>query len=139
MKKFVGVFLLVFVASVAHAQIRLTPDQIERVKVFKTRIAAVDKTPLAKTILEIERTNDPEMVLQIQEAVARVYADVVADQSIKDQPTKEWLYNTVAMNMANMQFGGRVGGSMNRMITERLKKALPNDITAKPHFHVSVE
>ena len=132
--------LLLLSTTIVFAQGRLTPGQIERVKVYKTLIVEVDKKTLAKTVAEIERTNDPEMVLQIQETIAKVYASVIADQGIKDQPTKEWLYNTVSMNMANLQFGGRVGGNpVNRMIAERLQKTLPKGITENPHYHVSVE
>lgn len=139
MRKVLLLIVFLLMTSVVHAQGRLSQEQIERVKAFKSRIAEVDKKTLAKTIAEIERTNDPHMVLQIQEAIAKVYSDIVADQAIKDQQTKEWLYSTVSMNMANIQFGGRVGGSVNRMITGRLQKALPKGIMDNPNFHVSVE
>ncbi len=141
MKKILWLILFVLIASPAYSKgSKLSAEQVERVKVFKAQIAEVDKKTLAKTITEIERTNDPHMVLQIQEAIAKVYSDIVADQAIKDQATKEWLYNTVSMNMANIQFGGRVGGNpVNQMITGRLQKALPKGIMDNPNFHVSVE
>lgn len=140
MKKILWLILFALIASPAYSKgSKLSAEQVERVKVFKAQIAEVDKKTLAKTIAEIERTNDPHMVLQIQEAIAKVYSDIVADQAIKDKVTKEWLYSTVSMNMANIQFGGRVGGSVNRMITGRLQKALPNGIMDNPNFHVSVE
>lgn len=140
-KKLVLSFILVALASTVQAQPnKLSPPEIERVKAFKSLIVEVDKKTLAKTVLEIERTNDPQMILQIQETIAKVYADIVVDQAIKDQQTKEWLYSTVAMNMANIQFGGRVGRDpVNQMITQRLRKGLPEGITSRPGFHVSVE
>ncbi len=141
MKKLLVVVLVMLAVSSSYAQGRqLSASQTERVKTFKKLITEVDDKTLSKTIAEIERTNDPEMVLQIQETIAKVYAGIVVDQVIKDQPTKQWLYNTVALNMANLQFGGGVGRDpVNRMIVERLKKTLPGGITANPNFHVSVE
>lgn len=140
MKRIIWLILFVLISVPAYAKgAKLSAEQVERVKAFKVQIAEVDKKTLAKTIAELERTVDPQMNLEIQETVAKVYFDIVADQSIKDPATKEWLYSTVSMNMANIQFGGRVGGSVNRMITGRLQKALPKGIMDNPNFHVSVE
>ena len=53
--------------------------------------------------------------------------------------TREWLYGMVALNMANLQFGGRSQDSVSQMIAQKLKKALPAEILNAPDFHVSVE
>lgn len=133
-----GVVLFCFV-FVAYAQGSFSAVQIQRIKVFKQRLGAVDKKSLEKTISELQKARDSEAALQIQEVIAQVYADIVAEQDIRDQATQEWLYGMVALNMANLQFGGRSRDSVSQMIVQKLKKALPAALLAHPDFHVSVE
>lgn len=134
---------VVLSATACAAAGRLTSADLDRVRELKKLIAAVDTKSLEQTVREIERATDPQLMLKISEAMARVYADIERDQQVTDSKTREWLYSLVALNMATMQFGGKPSGgkdgALNRMITRKLKEYLSSDVFANPHFHVSVE
>ena len=132
-------FFILGINAVCEAKSPFSAAQIERIKVFKQQLGSVDKKTLESTIAQLQKANDPQMALEIQETIARVYTDIVAEKNVVDQPTKEWLYGMVSLNMANLQFGGRANDPLSRMITQRLKKNLPAEVLSNPHFHVSVE
>ena len=139
MKRLIGIVLVLCFVSVAYAQGSFSAAQIVRIKAFKQRLGDVDKKSLEKTIAQLQKASDPELALQIQEIIARVYVDIVKEQDIRDEGTQEWLYGMVALNMANLQFGGRSRDSVSQMIVQKLKKALPAALLEHPDFHVSVE
>lgn len=139
MKRLLIVVFFFLSVSMAFAQGRLSPAQIERVKVFKNVIASVDKKTLLKTISELEKAGDPQFAIQIQEIIAKVYAEIVQEKVVTDQANKEWLYGMVALNMANLQFGGRADDAVSRLIVQKLQKNLPADVLSHPDFYVSVE
>lgn len=142
MKKIFLVIAVLLLASQTFAAGRLSPSEIERVKAAKQLIADVDKKSLEVSIRELEKAVDPQMSLEISEAIAKVYAEVAAEKNVTDQATKEWLFGMVSLNMANLQFGGRQSGnntSLNGLITRRLTQYLPPEIFDNPNFHVSVE
>ncbi len=119
----------------------LTPQQIERVQVCKRLLLEVDSKPLPKTIVELEHTPYPEENLQIMEAVAMTYADIVKEQTVDDDKNKKWLYGMIMLNMAYLQLGGdqyAVGGNapLNRLICRKLREHLPPDLLNHPGlFH----
>lgn len=139
MKRWIGIVLFLCCATAVYAQGSFSAAQIVRIKALKQRLGVVDKKSLEKTISELQKARDSEVALQIQETIARVYEDIVAEQDIRDEATQEWLYGMVALNMANLQFGGRSRDSVSQMIAQKLKKALPAAILDAPDFHVSVE
>lgn len=139
MKRFLISAIFLFVASSVQAQGSLSPAQIQRVKAFKNIIAGVDKKTLLKTISELEKAEDPQFAIQIQEIIAKVYAEIVQEKVVTDQVNKEWLYGMVALNMANLQFGGRADDAVSRLIVQKLQKNLSPDVLSHPDFHVSVE
>ncbi len=138
-KRFLTILVLILIATSAQARGTLSPSQIERVKAYKQSLGSVDKKSLDKTIAELQRTSDPEMALAIQETIAQTYVEVLASEGVQDQSKKEWLYGVVALNMANLQMGGRPNNSLNRMITKKLEKNLPASVSSHPDFHFSVE
>lgn len=139
MKRLIAIVLFLCCASGVCAQGSFSAAQIQRIQAFKQRLGTVDKKSLEKTISELQKAQDSELALQIQETIARVYADIVKEQDIYDMVTQEWLYGMVALNMANLQFGGRSRDSVSQMIAQKLKKALPAALLAHPDFHVAVE
>lgn len=119
----------------------LTPQQIERVQACKRLLREVDFKSLPMTIAELEHTSYPEENLQVMEAVAMTYADIVKEHSVDDDENKKWLHGMIMLNMAYLQLGGdqyAVGGNapLNRLIGRKLKEHLPPDLLNHPGlFH----
>ena len=145
MKIFLRFIFLIFLFPVqlSYAQENLTPSQVERVKASKDLIQEVDTKSLQRTISELEDSLYPELNLQIMEAKAKAYDDIVREQKVVGLKNKQWLYSMIALNMANLQFGGKVGngrdGSLNRLISYKLKMHLPKEVFDHPGFSKSVE
>ena len=129
---FLFVFYFSFSASGSAAGHQLTPSQVERVKAAKTLLNGVDGLPLAKTISELENNPSPEGNLQILEAVAQTYGELVSEQGVDGLAKKQWLYSMVQLNMAYFQFSGgqtqKKASTTNQLIQRKLKRHLPPEI-----------
>jgi len=122
----------------------LTAQEIDRVKALKELLQGVDKKTLRQTIKELEKARHPHFNLEMQEAMAKTYTDIVKEINVEGQKKKEWLYSMVCLNMAYLQFGGSKGkyGStteLNRLIRQKLIKYLPNDALKQPGFVYSLD
>ena len=110
-------FLLIistFLATSVHAQENyssrhLTAQEIQRIKEVKMLLDGIDTKSLRETIVELEKSRHPEINLEMKEAMAKTYADIVLEINVKGQKKKEWLYSMVCLNMAYLQFGGEKG------------------------------
>lgn len=134
--KIIGAVLCLSLAGPAYAD-SLTSGQIERVKASKELIQDVDKKSLRQTVDELESMDYTEENLQIMEAMARTYAEIVRNQDVRDPAKKEWLYGTIALNMAYLQMGGStnaVGGNapLNRLIRRTLQENLSEELQHHP-------
>ena len=117
-------------ADGTHRVRHLTQQEIQRVKAVKELLQGVDTKSLQETIDELEKSRHPLLNLQIKEAMAKAYTDIVKEINVVDEKRKEWLYSMVNLNMAYLQFGGAQGkyGStteLNRLIRKKLKEYLP--------------
>lgn len=149
MKRALPFVIFLFLTVCAHAEEKygrghLTVQEIERVKVFKGLLDDVDKKSLRQTIEALEKTGNPPLYLQMREAMAKTYADIVREQNVEGQKKKEWLYSMVTLNMAYLQFAGTQDAaghatSLNRLIRRKLKAYLPPDVFHQPGFHYSLE
>lgn len=145
MKRYVLIAVIcIFTTSLAWAKYQLTEKDIQRVKVLRQSIAEVEKKSWQKMVADIEKMDYPAIQLEIQDAMAKAYVDVVQEQNVQGQKKKEWLYSMVALNMAYLQFAGAkdsAGGSqnLNKLIRYKLKSYLPQGIYNKPGFHCSIE
>jgi hypothetical protein len=122
----------------------LTAQEIERVKAVKELLYGVDTKSLQQTINELEKSPHPLINLQMKEAMAKAYTDIVREINVEGQKKKEWLYSMVCLNMAYLQFGGSLGkyGStteLNRLIRQKLKEYLPPNALKQPGFVYSLE
>jgi len=139
-------FLLIislFLTASVHAA-GLTAQEIQRVRAVKQLLDGIDTKSLQETIDELEKTRYPRINLEMREAMAKVYTDIVRQENVSGQKKKEWLYSMVCLNMAYLQFGGSQGApggttSLNRLIRRKLKEYLPSNILNQPGFFYSLE
>jgi ABC-type ATPase with predicted acetyltransferase domain len=133
-RQFFILIIFVFLSTSVHAdeyyRRYLTEQQIERVRVVKELLGDVDAKSLGATIKELEKTRHPETSLEMKEAMARAYTDIVKEIGVEGQKKKEWLYSMICLNMAYFQFGGTQGPSgstteLNRLIRKKLIEYLP--------------
>jgi hypothetical protein len=99
---------------------------------------------LRATIDEVEKAPHPLINLQMKEAMAKAYTDIVKEINVEGQKKKEWLYSMVCLNMAYLQFGGSPGkyGStteLNRLIRQKIIQYLPVNALKQPGFVYSLE
>lgn len=163
MLKFFLLFIFLFLIPSSHAEERLgkgsltpakprvqeakplnplTPQQVERVKAFKQLIKDVDTKSLQQTIDDVSAMKDPSLELELQEAIARTYADIVQEHKVTEQKTKEWLWSVIKINMAYLQLGGQKDESTNGLhviIRQKLREYLPSDILRQPGFLYKLE
>ena len=147
-RTFVLVIFIVLTAT-AHAQgyyrlKHLTAQEVQRVKAVKQLLDGIDTKSLQETIDELEKTQHPLVNLQMKEAMAKTYTDIVREVNVDGDKKKEWLYSMVCLNMAYLQFGGGQGTSgnttsLNRLIRQKLKEYLPPHALRQPGFFYSLE
>jgi len=126
----------------AVVRVRLTPEEIERVRAFKQLTAEVDKKTIEQTVEELETADNSALELQKHEAIAKAYAEVVVEKKVTDLKQKEWLYSMVAINMAYLQFGAQVddsGNALNRLIRRKIRENLPPEALNHPGFRFEVK
>jgi len=144
-------FLIIFISLTASVYAQgnyktrhLTESDIERVRAVKALLYGIDTKSLRETIEELEKTRYPQINLEMREAMAKTYTDIVRQINVKWQKKKEWLYSMVCLNMAYLQFGGSQGtpGSateLNRLIRQKLKAYLPSNVLKQAGFLYSLE
>ncbi|MBF0504397.1 MAG: hypothetical protein HQL14_04760 [Candidatus Omnitrophica bacterium] len=132
----------VFAVSAYAASHHLTAGEIQRVRAFKELLSEVDTKSLPQTITELEKARYPAINLEMREAIAKTYVDIVREQGVTGQKKKEWLYSMVCLNMAYLQFGGGESpastSSLNKLILRKLKEYLPSDVLKQPGFSYSI-
>ena len=127
---FLIVFMFLTTSVFAQENYRakyLTADEIQRVKAVKELLDGVDMKSTQGTIHELERSRNPEFSLQMKEAMAKAFVDIVKEENVEGRKKKKWLYSMVCLNMAYFQFGGAQGKSgstteLNRLIRQKLIK-----------------
>ena len=147
-KQFFLFVVFMFLAGLAHAEgnytrRHFTGQEIERVRAVKELLDGIDTKSLQETINELEKSRYPRLNLEMKEAMAKAYTDIVREIKVEGQKKKEWLYSMVCLNMAYLQFGGDQGKSgstteLNRLIRKKLKEYLPQDVLKQPGFIYSL-
>ncbi len=138
------VYVLFLSASPLFAGGTLSSHDIDRLKAIKHMTVEVDKKSLPQTIAQLEAMPYPRVQVEIQEAMAHTYAELIKEQSVSGLRKREWLYSMITLNMAYLQFVGpkevrRDEEALNTMIREKLKQHLPADIFKHPGFRMDVE
>jgi hypothetical protein len=120
----------------------LTPEQYERVKACKDLLAGIDNKSLEATVEELTQSKTPEADLQISEAIAKTYAELVKEYQVESKERKEWLFSMVQLNMGYLRLGGgqnQPEGALNGLIWVKLKKYLSPDLLNDSKLFYSIE
>jgi len=145
--KYLIAYFIIFVLPIsAQAQEYhhhyLTLEQIQRVRVVKDSLSGVNTQSVMEMIKDLEKSRYPEINLEIKEAEAHAFNDIVVQQDVQDQHKKQWLYSMVCLNMAYLQFSGTAPGSnttsLNMLIRQELQKYLPAAVLNKSGFLYSL-
>ncbi|OGX35210.1 MAG: hypothetical protein A3C36_03105 [Omnitrophica WOR_2 bacterium RIFCSPHIGHO2_02_FULL_52_10] len=135
-----GAVLFAVLWSAAPAGAGLTGGQEKRVAQARMLLEEVDARSAREIIDEFNRTPAPLANLQIYEAVAATYAELVKRKEMTDAAAKKQLYNQIRLNVAYLQFGGDPEGENSRKldlwIRQTLFRHLPRGLMDDPAvFH----
>ena len=105
---------------------------LARIHNAKALVADHDLRSVADISRQLHATSSAEGNLQIYEAVAATYRDLVASGDVTDEAGKKNLYDQIRMNVAFIQFGGDPnyggGAKINRWIRQTLVNYLPQNL-----------
>lgn len=121
----------------------LSPVQMERLKVAKNFLEQVDTKSLEETKQGFLKNRFIEENLQIYEAVANTYRDMITEYPVETLAKRKWLYSMVLLNLAYFQFGGGDSeenqSGLNIVIRRKLKQYLSTDVLNNPDIFYSLE
>ena len=105
----------------------LTSEEIERLKECKRLMQDADETSFAEALATIEKSPYPHDSLQLLEAAAETYTEIVKEQNIIEQKRKEFLLTKINFNMAYLQLAGvdteqQQDTALNKMIRWKLRQ-----------------
>ncbi|MCK5214314.1 MAG: hypothetical protein KAR05_03060 [Candidatus Omnitrophica bacterium] len=132
-----------FSAASVHGAGRLSRSQKQRVEECAAMLGELDPQDLESRLRRLEDGPYQEENIAILEAVARTYSEIVAEQKMEKQKTKEWLYSMVALNMGYLQLGGlnlnQRDTALNKLIRYKLKKYLPAEVLDNEDLFYSLD
>lgn len=128
----------------AYAYQDLSPAQMNRLKAAKELLGDADTHSLKEATDELKKSPDTEGALQIVEAVAAVYVELVRDYKLDDPQARIRLLDKIRMNMAYFQMGGpdtegAQESSLNILIRRKLKDHLSPELKKNPNLFYSLE
>ena len=146
-KKFLLPLILLFLlTSIAHAQeismnhehsykgkqtAHLTMEERGRLRVCKRLLAGVDGKSFEESLSDLDRSSFPHGNLQILEAVAKTFTEIILEQNVVGRDKKEWLHSMITLNMAYLQLAGidatqPQDSPLDKLIRRKLKEHLPS-------------
>ena len=116
---------------------------LARIRDAKMLVKDLDPRTVEDIYHQLHATSSPEGNLQIYEATAATYRDLVESKEVTDEAGKKNLYDQIRMNVAFIQFGGNPSGGgkkIDRWIRQTLMKYLPKGLLKdKDIFHSAEE
>jgi len=140
-----AVLLIIMILLTAPTSALANEDTfLARIHSAKMLVTDHDPRSVEDILRELQKTSSAEGNLQIYEAVAATYRDLVVDKNVIDEADQKNLYDQIRMNVAFIQFGGDPnysgGKKINRWIRQTLMKYLPRDlINDETIFHSAEE
>ncbi len=143
-KFFLAALVLNFSILYANAYQGLSARQLARVEAAQKMLGAADDRALSTTIDTIEKSPWNEGALEIFEAVAATYNELVRKYQLTDKKAQERLLDKVRMNMAYFQLGGQdversSGDNLNIVIRRLLKTHLSAQLRSDRRFFKSLD
>ena len=143
MKNLTIILLFLLAASANASGNDLSARQAERLSEARHILAEVDPRSEEAIARELLTTPYPEENLQIYEAVARTYLDLVTRKEIVDPQAKTQLFNKIRLNVAFLQFGGSpasgTGKKMDVWIRQTLVRHIPAELLGSPALFHSLQ
>jgi len=130
MKKII--ILLIAVAIVGFSTTQgFALSQTERIDQVRTLLADVDGRSAQEIIKDLNTTKSPEGQLQILEAIAQTYRDMVVEYDVTVQARKDWLHSMILLNVAFYQFGGMDDDQNETMLNVAIRRKLKSYFSAQ--------
>jgi hypothetical protein len=130
----------VFLAPAVLADAPLTNAQ--RINRVRTLLADVDTRSTQQLISDLKASSSPEGQLQILEAVAQTYQEMVEQYEVATPSQKKWLHSMILLNVAYFQFGGAPDDEntteLNIAIRRKLNNYLPEKLRKDPRLFYSL-
>jgi len=120
----------------------LSPQQIERVKEAKNLLGPVEPRTTEEIVNELTAARFSEENLQILEAVAQTYRDMLIEYKEATNGKREWLHSVILLNVAFFQFGGsseQNDTGLNIVIRRKLKKYLSPQLLSNRNLFYALE
>lgn len=135
--------VLLFLSPYVYAR-GLSVEEMRRLRLVWRLLDGVETESWQQTIVSLERSPHPGVRLQMKEAIAKTYTDIVKEENVLQAAKKRWLYSMVCLNMAYLQFAGQEGfcertTALNKWIRLKLKRYLPVNIYRQPGFFYSLK
>ena len=136
--------LLTIISATAQAANMADSAFLERIHDAKMLVADLDPRSVEDIFKELNTTSSPEGNLQIYEAVAATFRDLVLGGDAADEAGRKTLYDQIRMNVAFIQLGGNSNGGsgkrVDRWIRQTLMQYLSQDLIANDDiFHSADE
>ncbi len=115
---------------------------LARIHDAKMLVAELDSRTVEDIFREFHATSSPEGNLQIYEATAATYRDLMESKEVTGEVEKKNLYDQIRMNIAFIQFGGNPNGGgakIDRWIRQTLMKYLSRDLMKEENIFHSVD
>lgn len=140
----VGSLMLAVSTHPAAADQQLTERQQKRFQKVRAILQPLDRKNYSEALSELTEVTPVDGHLLLQEVVARTFQELVNEYKLDTEPGRQNLYGRIQMNMAFLQMGGlRLNQlpprGLDRDIVIRLKKNLPEGVTADTRLFYSLE
>ena len=145
MKKLLRPLLCFFwlTLNVVSSDVSEALSQVERIKQAQHLLAEVELRSTEEIVIDLNQATYPEGQLQILEAVAKTYRDMIHHYDVKTLAKKEWLHSMILLNMAYFQFGGadedQYATMLNVAIRRKLKSYMSKELTGHPGLFHSLQ
>ena len=140
---FICIICMIFSITPVFGNGILSPLQRQRVEQCCIILAEVDKQGLESRLRHLEEHPHLEENIVILEALARTYQEIVQEQGVDNQKTKEWLYSKVLLNIGYLQLGGlhinKRDTVLNKLIRHKFKKYISAEILNNEDIFYSLD
>lgn len=136
-KKVLAVIVFLALSVSVHAAQPLDAEQLNRLRTVRWILDEVDKRSFGEIVQDLQKTTFSEGHLQLLEAVAQTYKELLVDYQIAGLEKKKWLHGMIQLNLAYLQLGGaqqNTASALNALIQQKLLRHLPPETLSDPRL-----